>query len=67
MLRRALALALWGYFGWYLGSLVATFTGTPSIIGPLMGVIVAAIAVVDWRRLRAAQHTTGKDVLQPSR
>jgi hypothetical protein len=54
MLRRMIALALWAYFGWYLGSIIAAFTGTPTIIGPALGALVAAVALVDWRRARVA-------------
>jgi hypothetical protein len=67
MLRRTLAIALWAYFGWYLGSLVATFTGMPTAIGPATGVMVAAIALVDWRRPRLVRQQAAGDALKPSR
>jgi hypothetical protein len=56
MLRRTIALALWTYFAWYLGAMIASAIGLPSFIGPAAGVAMALFAVYDWRRPRAADQ-----------
>jgi hypothetical protein len=55
MTRRIVAIALWGYFGWYLASLAAVGIGLPPAIGPVGGIIMAAVAAVDWRTLIRAR------------
>jgi hypothetical protein len=51
MFKRSVALALWTYFGWYLGGMVAVFTGLPSALGPAVGIATAVVGIVGWRRL----------------
>lgn len=65
MVRRSIALALWAYFGWYLGVMVAHAAGLPSWVGPVAAVTMAAVALVDWRRLRAGQRGNRMEGLQP--
>ena len=36
MFRRIVALALWTYFAWYLGAMLAAFTGGPTALGPML-------------------------------
>jgi hypothetical protein len=55
MTRRIVAIALWGYFGWYLASLAAVGIGLPQVIGPIGGLIIATVAAVDWRSLIRAR------------
>jgi uncharacterized membrane protein YjjB (DUF3815 family) len=50
MFRRIVALALWTYFAWYLGAMIATFTGGPSALGPALATFTAAICVTGWVR-----------------
>lgn len=52
MFRRTIALVLWTYFGWYLTALAATVIGLPTLIAPLGGIAMAAIALHDWRSAR---------------
>jgi hypothetical protein len=54
MIRRFVVLALWTYFAWYLGAMLATFTGGPAIAGPIAGVLTAAVGTYGW--LRAARR-----------
>ena len=54
MIRRFVALALWTYFAWYLGAMLATFTGGPAVAGPIAGVLTTAAGMYGW--LRATRH-----------
>lgn len=67
MIRRLAALALWTYFAWYLGAMLATFTGGPDIAGPIAAVLTAAIGLVGW--VRIARRVTANHTLEtePSR
>jgi hypothetical protein len=61
MIRRFVALALWTYFAWYLGAMLAAFTGGPAVAGPIAGVLTAAVGTYGWvrtSRRRAASPTT---------
>lgn len=51
MLHRITAIGLWAYFGWYLASHVAALAGLPVALAPVGGVLMAAVALVDWRTL----------------
>lgn len=61
MTRRILAVALWAFFGWYLGALAAATTGLPSDWAPLAGLLMAVVALVDWRhgRFVRSAHQSG--------
>jgi hypothetical protein len=50
MFRRMTALALWTYFAWYLGAMLAAFTGGPTALGPILASLTAAICVIGWVR-----------------
>jgi hypothetical protein len=67
MIRRLVALALWTYFAWYLGAMLATFTGGPAVAGPIAAVLTAGLGLVGWVRMsrRAAANRTFE--AQPSR
>lgn len=51
MTRRIVAAVLWGYFGWYLAAHVASLFGIPADLAPIGGLLMAAIALIDWGRL----------------
>ena len=60
MIRRLVALALWSYFAWYLGAMLATLTGGPAIAGPIAAVLTAGLGLVGWVRISrraTASHT----------
>lgn len=60
MTRRLVALALWTYFAWYLGAMLATFTGGPTVAGPIAAVLTAGLGLLGWVRMSrrvAATHT----------
>lgn len=67
MLRRSIALALWVYFAWYLGAMVASASGLPPVIGPLAALAMAAFALYDWRRPRQMRQRARTEGLQPTR
>jgi hypothetical protein len=50
MFRRIVALALWTYFGWYLGAMLAAFVGGPSGMGLAVGTAFATVAAWGWIR-----------------
>ena len=50
MIRRFVALALWTYFAWYLGAMLATATGGPAVAGPIAGLLTAAVGAYGWLR-----------------
>ena len=64
MLRRIVALALWTYFAWYLGAMVATFTGGPAVVGPIAAVLTAAVGVIGWAR--SSRRATSQASLEPA-
>jgi hypothetical protein len=49
-MRRSIAFALWAYFGWYLTTMLASAAGLPTEIGPVGGVAIGVLALIDWRR-----------------
>jgi hypothetical protein len=49
MARRAIAIALWAYFGWYLASYAAAYAHLPGWLAPVGGVLMATVALHDWR------------------
>jgi len=58
MKKRAFALALWFYTGWYAGAIVAWALGVSPLVGPLLGAAAAAIFVgipprTSWTRTEA--------------
>lgn len=60
MIRRLVALALWTYFAWYLGAMLATFTGGPDVAGPIAAVLTSGLGLVGWVRMSrrvTASHT----------
>lgn len=67
MIRRLVALALWSYFAWYLGAMLATLTGGPAIAGPIAAVLTAALGLVGW--VRISRRATARHTLEaePSR
>ena len=50
MFRRIVALTLWTYFAWYLGAMLAAFTGGPTALGPMLASLTAAVCVIGWAR-----------------
>ena len=50
MTRRLLALFLWTYFAWYLGSLVAVYTDGPAATGPIAAALMVLVAAYGWLR-----------------
>lgn len=64
MKKRILAASLWFYSGWYAGILLADTIGVTHLIGPFVGVALAALIVGDprriiWKRQPASPATTG--------
>lgn len=59
MARRIIATALWGYFGWYLVAILLSAVGVAETFAPFGGVVMAGIALIDWRRLLEA-HSVGE-------
>jgi hypothetical protein len=51
MLRRITAIGLWAYFGWYLAAHVAALAALPLELAPVGGMLMATVALVDWRPL----------------
>ena len=61
MLHRVTAIGLWAYFGWYLASHIAALAGLPVALAPVGGVLMAAVALVDWRTfVRGPSPVTGR-------
>jgi hypothetical protein len=50
MLRRIVAMTLWTYFAWYLGAMLAAFSGGPTAIGPTLALLTAALCLAGWVR-----------------
>ena len=50
MVRHIVALALWTYFGWYLGALLAVFLSAPAFLGPAAALLTLAVGLYGWRR-----------------
>lgn len=46
-----MAVGLWAYFGWYLAAHATALLGVPPSLAPLGGLLMAVIALYDWRRL----------------
>ena len=67
MFRRLVALALWTYFAWYLGAMLATFTGGPAIAGPIAAVLTAGVGLVGWVRITRRVTATRTLEAEPSR
>jgi len=51
MLKRLLIAALWFYAGWTFGGLLSYATGTPEVLGPLLGAAAALTISFGPRRL----------------
>ena len=66
MTRRIVATALWAYFGWFLAATLASAGLLPAAAAPIGGIVVAAIALYDWRHLRAAPPKNAADSLGAS-
>ena len=45
--KRILAAALWLFAGWYVGTGVVVYLGLPELIGPLVGIGLAALVAGD--------------------
>jgi DMSO reductase anchor subunit len=54
MIRRLVALALWTYFAWYLGAMLAAFTGGSPATGPIAAVLMIAAGAIGW--IRSTRH-----------
>jgi hypothetical protein len=67
MIRRLAALALWTYFAWYLGAMLATFTGGPAVAGPIAAVLTAGLGLVGWVRTSRRASATNTLEAAPSR
>ena len=57
MIRRLVACALWGYFGWYAAAYVVAMFNLPATLAPLGGVVMIVVVVVDWRALHRGSAT----------
>ena len=64
MIRRIVALALWTYFAWYLGAMVAAFTDGPSVAGPIAGFLTAAAGAYGW--MRTTRRPAARPTLEAS-
>lgn len=51
MKKRAAALVLWFYTGWYAGAIVAWALGVSPLLGPIVGAAAAAVFVGDPRKV----------------
>jgi hypothetical protein len=49
MKKRVLCGVLWFFTGWYAGAMIAYFTGTPTALGPILGIAAAALIGGDPR------------------
>jgi hypothetical protein len=58
MLKRAIAVFLWLYAGWYAGALIAFFLRLDDILGPIIGVAAAVLFAGDPRRLIWSRRST---------
>ena len=67
MIRRLVALGLWTYFAWYLGAMLATFTGGPAVAGPIAAVLTAGLGLVGWVRMSRRVPATRSLETEPSR
>ena len=65
MVRRIVAMALWTYFAWYLGAMLAAFTGGPTALGPLFATLTAAVCVFGWVRANRRREMSPAS-LEPS-
>ena len=64
MNKRLVAGILWLFAGWYLGNIVTFEFGLSDAIGPILGVLAAAIVAGDplgliWKRAVGAPARTG--------
>ena len=64
MFRRIVALALWTYFAWYLGAMLAAFTDGPAVVGPIAAILTAAVGVIGW--VRSSRRATPQASLEPA-
>ena len=62
MTKRNLATILWFVTGWTLGSLLAAFTGLPSILALALGLSFAAIVRWDPTGLLWSRSATGRRI-----
>lgn len=62
MKKRNLVTILWFVTGWTLGSLLAAFTGLPSILGLALGLSFAAIVRWDPTGLLWSHSATGRRI-----
>src|SRR5262245_2915244 len=51
MIRRTIAYALWGYFGWYAAAVLLSLFGQPTTLAPLGAAVMIVVATVDWPAL----------------
>jgi len=49
MIKRLGMSLIWFYAGWYAGSMAAFFGGFSPLIGPVVGVLAAAVYIGDTR------------------
>jgi len=71
MTKRIAAAVLWFLAGWYLGSFIAVMTGLSDLLGPLVGMIGAALFAGDpfgriWKPSTEASASTSPAVGAPS-
>jgi hypothetical protein len=64
MIRRIVAFALWGYFGWYVAAYLLSILGMPTTLAPIGAGVMVAIACVDWRALVRASAPDPVDTPQ---
>lgn len=57
-MKRILAVGLWFYAFWYLGSMIAAFLGIPDLLGPALGLSAAFFVGVDPQRRIWARRAT---------
>ncbi len=49
-MKRLIAVVLWTFSCWYLGSMLAFYLGGPSILGPALGIVAGTIVGADPAR-----------------
>jgi hypothetical protein len=73
MKKRILAGFLWFFAGWYLGAFLAFMVGVPEVVGPILGLTLAALVAGDPRHViwkatpgPAAGTDDGDQVTEPT-
>ena len=62
MVKRILSVVLWFCVGWTFGGLLTFATGTPELIGPVIGLVLAAAVWLYPRRLGRASESRSQAI-----